>query len=130
MLNFGPVVVNLYRNHNGKNCQNRQSFQNKLTKLKNFQIQAGFYPSTFCLQLWFPKDPKIQFLDCLLSSVTPERDPMLDTEGKFLKFRSADWWKFFLDFFWNFKVLWRVLKKSWLERYIQLYFMRVCKCLN
>ena len=36
----------------------------------------------------------------------------------------------FLDFYWNFRVSWRVLKRNWLERYIQLCFMCVCKYLN
>ena len=38
-----------------------------------------FYPSTFVYSC-FP--PKIQFLYCLLSSVTPWGGPMMDTEGK------------------------------------------------
>ena len=29
------------------------------------------------------------------------------------------------DFYWNFRVLWGVSKKTWVERYIQLFFMRV-----
>ena len=36
----------------------------------------------------------------------------------------------FLDFFWNFRVLWEILKKSWLERYIQFSFTCLCKYLN
>ena len=36
----------------------------------------------------------------------------------------------FLIFFWNFRVSWGVLRISWLERYIQLSFMHVCKYLN
>ena len=66
----------------------------------------------------------IQFLYCLLSSVVSWCDPMVDTEGKSFKFRSANHWNpFFLAFSWNFIVLWGVLRKSWLERYIQLSFM-------
>ena len=37
---------------------------------------------------------------------------------------------FFLEFSWAFRVLSEILKKSYLERYIQLSFMRVCKYLN
>ena len=37
---------------------------------------------------------------------------------------------FFLDFFRNFRVLWGVLKKYWLEKYMQPFFTPVCKYQN
>ena len=71
----------------------------------------------------------------VLSSVAPWGSPMVETEGKCFKFRTADCLK--MHFSWNFMVLWRfgvskiwVLKKSWLERYIELSFMCVCKDVN
>ena len=54
---------------------------------------------------------------------------MVDTERKtfgiYVRISLSN--KFFSDFSWNFSVLSGVLKKSSLERYIQLPFMRVTK---
>ena len=33
-------------------------------------------------------------------------------------------------FFWHFSISWEVLRKNWLERYMQLSFMHLCKYLN
>ena len=89
-----------------------------------------FYPSTF---VYSRISPKIQFLECFLSSVAPLCGPMLDTEGKCfwnLGLQIAGkciFVRFFLKL-WRF---WAVLKKSCLERCIQLpSFIRVWKNLN
>ena len=92
-------------------------------------MSSGFYPSTFVYGC-FP--PKIQFLYCLLNSVAPWGGLMIDSEGKFFEIQICRFLEntFFLDFCWNFRVLWGVLKKMLLERCMQLSFMRVCKYLN
>ena len=96
------------------------------------------------------------FTVCLvhyLHTVPPWGTP----KGKFLKSRFPDRWKmhfrhslsllltpsfwhpffsihsfslFLSDFSWSFRLLWGVSEKRWLERYIQLCFMRFCKYLN
>ena len=83
----------------------------------------------FCLQ---PFSLKIQFLYSLRSSVAPWSGPMVDTEEKVFEIQVCSWLEnaFFLDFAWNFRVLWGVLKKGRLERYIELSFMCVCQYLN
>ena len=43
---------------------------------------SGFYSITLVHSCIYPK---IQFLDCLLSSVAPWGGPMLDIEGKFFE---------------------------------------------
>ena len=60
----------------------------------------------------------------VLSSVAPWGGCMVDSEGKCLKFRTADCLK--MHFSGNFIVLWRFgiskiwfVKKNWLERYIE-----------
>ena len=88
-----------------------------------------FYPSTF---VYSRISPKIQFLDSLLNSVAPWGGFMLDIEGNVLEnlvCRSLEK-VFFLNLPWNFRVSWAVFKKSWLERYIQISFMRVWMYLN
>ena len=40
---------------------------------------AGFFPNTFAYSFF---SPKIQFVFCLLSSMAPWGDPMVDTKGK------------------------------------------------
>ena len=58
--------------------------------------------------------------------------PWYTSKEKVLKFRSADYLEnaFFLDFPGVLEFLWGVLKKSGLERCIQLSFMHVCLYLN
>ena len=91
---------------------------------------TGFYPSTFVYS-HFP--PKVQFHYCFLSSVALWGGPMVDTKENFfwnlnLQIGGKS---IFLGFFgWILRVLWGFLKKRWLERYIQLFFMNVCKYLN
>ena len=86
----------------------------------------------FCLQPFFPKDSVSLLFTQFSGSVGWPHG--IDTEGKILKFRSAYHWKmlffFLLSLFLKFRVLWRILKKNSLERYIQLPFMRICKYLK
>ena len=58
--------------------------------------ELGFYPSTFVCS-YFP--PKIHFY-CFLNSVALWHGPMVDTERKYLRFRSANCWK--MHFYWIF----------------------------
>ena len=71
--------------------------------------------STFCLGQWLPG---------AASYNTPKEN--------FSKFRSPNCWKMYFSwiFFWNVSVSSAVLKKSWLERYMLLFFMRTWKFLN
>ena len=91
---------------------------------------AGFYPST-CVYSRYSL--KIQFLYCFLSSVVLWCGPIVDTERKYLKFRSADRWK--MHFSWIFVGIlefygefWR--KVDWWDTYHFLLWVRVCKYLN
>ena len=88
---------------------------------------TSFYGSTFVYSR-FPT----KFLYWFLSSVAPWSSTMVDTEEKTFEIYACRSAKnaLFLVFSWIFKVSWEVLKKIWLERYIQLSFMRVCKYLN
>ena len=54
-------------------------------------------------------------------------DPMVNTEGKMFRIQINKLLEnaFFLDFSWNFRPSLVVLKKSWLERYIQLSLISV-----
>ena len=62
----------------------------------------------------------------------PWGGPMVDTNENVLKFRSADRCK--MHFSWIFFLILEfhggVLKKTWLEIYMQLSFMRVCRYYN
>ena len=72
---------------------------------------TDFYSGTFVYSRF---SPKIEFLYCLLSSVAPWGGCMVDNEGEIFEIymcRSLEN-AFFLDFPWNFRVLWGVLKKS------------------
>ena len=88
---------------------------------------TSFYGSTFVYSR-FPT----KFLYWFLSSVAPWISTMVDTEEKTFEIYACRSAKnaLFLVFSWIFKVSWEVLKKIWLERYIQLSVMRVCKYLN
>ena len=77
----------------------------------------------FCVQLFFPKDSI--FLLFIGSVGWPHGRYW---RRNFLKFRFANCWK--MHFSWDFRVFWGVLKKYWLERYIQLSFMLVGKYQN
>ena len=90
--------------------------------------RVHFYPSTFSATVFFQK---FSFLTVYLvqglrwvASITHRRKIFwnlgLQIAGKCI----------FLGFPWNFRVLWAVLKKNWLERYIQLSSMRIRKLLN
>ena len=86
--------------------------------------RGGFYLSIFVNSRI---SPKIQFLGYLFSSVPLCDGPILDIKGKSFE-TPADRWKIY--FSWNFRVSWRVLKKNWPERYIQLFFMLIWKYIN
>ena len=78
---------------------------------KVLDATAGFYPSTFVYSR-FP--PKIQFLYCLLNQMAPWGGPVIDSEQKLFEIYICRLLEkvFFLDFLWNFRVVWGVLKKS------------------
>ena len=86
------------------------------TVKENLSCQSCIYSSGvrllskhFCVQLF---SPKIQFLYCLLSSVALRGDPMVDNEGEIFEIHMCKLLEsaFFLDFSWNFRVLWGVSK--------------------
>ena len=81
---------------------------------------AGVYPRTFVYSRF---SPKIQFLQCLLSSVARWRCPMVDIEGKMFEIQVCGLLKnaFFLDFSGNLEFI---------HTYIQVSFMRVFNYLN
>ena len=86
-----------------------QAFIQALSSKTIFPVKFSFF--TVCFFQW-------------LCGVAPWWAP----NGKFLKFRSPNHLKMY--FSWNFRVLWVISKKIWLEIYTQLSFMRVCKYLN
>ena len=84
---------------------------------------SGFYPSTF---VYIRFSPKIQFLYCFLSSVAWPHGRHWKKIFEIQVCKSLENFLFFFYFCWNFRVLWRVLKKSLPERYIQFSLMRAC----
>ena len=82
--------------------------------------KSRFYPSIFVYSYF---SSKIQFLYCLRCSFAPWGPYGRHRKVNF-KFRSADRWK--MCFSWIFLgvlVSWEILKKRWVERYIQLSFI-------
>ena len=80
---------------------------------------AGFYPNTFVYSTFLPK---IQFLQCFLSSMAQWGGPMVDTKQKMSEIQVCRYLKnaFFLNFSRNFRVC----------TYIQDFFMCACRYLN
>ena len=84
------------------------------------QRESCFYPSTFVCGHF---SQKIQFLNCLHSSVALWVGIMVNTEGKWFEFQVCRSLEniFFMEFSWNLIVSLGVLKKIWLERYIFVF---------
>ena len=100
--------------------QTKSQIKSSRITMKNW---CKLLPKHFCLQAYFFKDSVslIHFLYVCLAQWPRGVAPWYTMKGKFLKFRFADRWK--MHFPWNFRVSWGVLKKSWLGRYIQLFYI-------
>ena len=83
---------------------------------------------SYCTICWY-----FYYVQCFLLK---KKSPISNVYLIFAGIEFDNFWNlglhffFLLDFSENIKVLWGVLKKSWLERYLQLSFMHVCKYLN
>ena len=107
-----PWTLHLHHQQGMLFSKHHQAFIQALLSTAVFPQRFGFF--TVCLLQWLWVAP------------------MVDTEKKVFWILGLQiaWKCIFLGLSWNFRVLWGILKKSWLSRNMQLSFMFVCKYLN
>ena len=102
-----------------------------LWKTKTLLLLIYLY-QTLIQALLSTADLPLRFLYCLLNSVALWGGPMVGTEGKSFEIKACRSLEnaFLLNFSWNFKVSWGILKKSWLGRYIPFCMFVICNQKN